>query len=83
MADTGTSSNELKIELAFADGDTRTFRLKNPKTGTKSQWQELLSDINTFILNKQLLIGDKAAGLFTGIYRVTTIARTRLSLDLS
>lgn len=83
MADIIGTAEELKIELAFADGDTRTFRLKNPKSLTKSQWQEQLSDINTLILNKQLLIGDKAAGLFTGIYRVTTVARQRVYLDLS
>lgn len=83
MADTIATSNELKVELAFADGDTRTFRLKNPIDATKSQWQQQLSELNTLILNKQLLIGDKAAGLFTGIYRATTVARQRVTMDIS
>ena len=83
MADVIATSNELKVELAFAGGDTRTFRLKNPIEATKPQWQERLSELNTLILNKQLLIGDKAAGLFTGIYRVTTVARQRISVDIS
>ena len=31
MADTTTTTNSLKIEAVFVDGDTRNITLKNPK----------------------------------------------------
>lgn len=76
-----TTVNELKIELNFADGDTRVFRLKNP-INDDVQLQQRIGDINTLILSGQLLIGDKAAGTFTGIYRATKIRRTTRTFDL-
>lgn len=78
---TQTTVIELKIELNFADGDTRVFRLKNP-INDNAQLQQKIAEINTLILNGKLLIGDKAAGEFTGIYRATKIRRTTQSLDL-
>lgn len=80
MADMIKTTNELKFELAFADGDTRVFRLRNPRTGSL---ESAIGDINTLILQNQLLIGDKAGGAFTGIYRVTKINRNSFILDLS
>lgn len=80
MADMIKMTNELKFELAFADGDTRIFRLRNPRTGSL---ESAIGDINTLILQNQLLIGDKAGGAFTGIYRVTRINRNSYILDLS
>lgn len=74
------TSNELKFELAFADGDTRAFTLKNPKS---TDLQEQIAEINSLILENNLLIGDKASGEFTGIYRVTRIKKRQLELDLS
>lgn len=79
---TTTIANELKMELNFADGDTRVFRLKNP-INSDIELQQKIAQINTMILNGNLLIGDKAAGTFTGIYRATKIRRTTRTFDLS
>lgn len=79
MADKITTSNELKFEFAFADGDTRIYRLKNPLSGNLSTQ---IDAINTMILANNLIIGDKASGAFTGIYRVTRINKDVQTLDL-
>ena len=80
MADIIKTTNELKFELAFADGDTRIFRLRNPRSGSL---ETAIGEINSLILQNQLVIGDKAGGAFTGIYRVTRINRNSYILDLS
>lgn len=79
MADKVTTTNELKFEFAFADGDTRIYRLKNPKSeNLRSQ----IEAINTMILQNSLIIGDKASGAFTGIYRVTRVNKRVMTLDI-
>lgn len=80
MADKVTTTDELKFEFAFADGDTRVYRLKNPKSGNLTAQ---IDAINTLILSNNLIIGDKASGAFTGIYRVTKINKRVTTLDLS
>lgn len=80
MADKATTVDELKFEFAFADGDTRIYRLKNPKSGNLSSQIEA---INTMILQNNLIIGDKASGAFTGIYRVTRVNKTTTTLDIA
>lgn len=80
MADKTTSVYELKFEFAFADGDTRVYRLKNPKSGSLSSQ---IAAINEMILQNNLIIGDKASGAFTGIYRVTRIEKATTTLDIS
>lgn len=80
MADKTTTTNELKFEFAFADGDTRVYRLKNPKSGNLTMQ---IDAINTLILQNNLIIGDKASGAFTGIYRVTKINKTATTLDIA
>lgn len=82
MADMTKTTDELKVELNFADGDTRVFRLKNPKADQQTLATQI-AEINTLILNNQLLIGDKAAGAFTGIYRVTKVYRTITTMDIN
>lgn len=80
MADKITTTDELKFEFAFADGDTRIYRLKNPKSeNLRSQ----IEAINAMILQNNLIIGDKASGAFTGIYRVTKVNKTATTLDIS
>lgn len=80
MPDTLVSSEELKFENVFVDGDTRNFTLKNPKdTITTSQIQTL----NAFMQNKQILVGDKWGGAFGRITQVTRITTRRDKLDLS
>lgn len=83
MSNVSVNTNELKFELNFADGDTRTFRLKNPLSKSKADWSTAITEINNLILTNNLLIGDKNGGAFTGIYRVTVINKTETYLDLS
>ena len=80
MADKVTETNELKFEFAFADGATRIYSLKNPKSG---KLRSQIEAINTMILQNNLIIGDKASGAFTGIYRVTRVNKITTTLDIS
>ncbi len=80
MPDTLVSSQELTFENAFVDGDTRTFKLKNPKENiTTSQ----IETLNAYMQNKQIIIGDKWGGAFGRITKVTRITTNRDKLDLS
>lgn len=80
MPDTLVSSEELKFENVFVDGDTRNFTLKNPKANiTTSQIQNL----NAYMQSKQIIIGDKWGGAFGRITQVTRITTNRDKLDLS
>ena len=75
-------TEELKFEFAFADGDTRTYRIRNPKSD-RSLLYNKIDEINTYILTNGLLIGDKADGAFTGIYRVKIVDATKTNLDIA
>lgn len=82
MADTTKITKELKFEFAFADGDTRTYRIRNPQQQGSTLYNKI-DEINTYILTNNLLIGDKADGAFTGIYRVKIVDATKTNLDLA
>lgn len=82
MADTVKNTEELKFEFAFADGDTRTYRIRNPKSKGSVLYNKI-DEINTYILENGLLVGDKADGAFTGIYRVKIVNATKTNLDLA
>lgn len=80
MADTQTTSYDLKLELMFVDEDTRTLTLKNPKSTITTQEIEALQ---TFIRTNSALIGDKDEATFGKISRVARIAETKRYLDFS
>lgn len=84
MADKTTTSNELKVENLFVDGDTRTITLKNPKaTITTNE----ITALETLILNgaeaNSLLIGDKYGSDFKRIQTVRKVSKTTVEYDLS
>lgn len=79
MADTVKSSADLKINWAFADGDTRMTTAPNPKTGITQQ--EVQAVIDNAVTNN-LLIGDKAGAALTGVVQVYTENQTKTQLDL-
>lgn len=84
MADKTTTSNELKVENLFVDGDTRTITLKNPKaTITTNE----INALETLILNgaeaNSLLIGDKYGSDFRRIQTVRKVSKTTTEYDLS
>lgn len=86
MADKTSATNTLNFEWLFTDGDTRTQKVKNPKSTIESS---MISGLNDLILNGDsgssytLLIGDKTAAPFRRINKVTKITQTVTTLDLS
>lgn len=78
MADITTSSETLKIENLFVDGDTRTITLKNPKQTITTQ--EIL-DLQSFMQQNNIIIGDKYSGTFGKIGTVKRVNETKTYLD--
>lgn len=74
-----TTTETLKIENLFVDGDTRTITLKNPKsTITTSEITALEAKIRA----NNALIGDRYAGTFGRIESVTRVTEEREELNL-
>lgn len=84
MSDKVTTTNELKIENLFIDGDTRTITLKNPKTNITT---EEITALETLIKNgdgtQSILIGDKYGSDFRQIWEVRKINKTTIDYDIS
>ena len=86
MADKVKAEYTLNIECMFVDGDTRTIKLKNPKSTITT---EEITALEALIKNEvggvqnSLLIGDKAAADFKRINTVTKISTTTTTLDIS
>lgn len=79
MADQVSTSNELKFEAMFVDGDTRTFNVKSPKSNVS---QNEITALNTYMQTNNILIGDKYGGRFGKIMTATTVDKTTVTLDL-
>lgn len=78
--DTIKSSNELKLEGGFYDGDTRTITVDNPAGGLSA------ADIHDFedtIKTKNLLIGDKTGAAFVGFKTAKVVEKTKINVDLT
>lgn len=84
MADKITTTNELKIENLFTDGDTRTITLKNPKATIETSE---ITALETLIKNgdgtQSILIGDKYGSDFRQIWEVRKTSKTTTDFDLS
>lgn len=79
MADTYTSTNELKMEALFVDGDTRTFNVKNPKANIA---QSDITALNTFMQQNNILVGDKYGGRFGRLTSAAKVNKMTVNLDL-
>ena len=80
MADVTKTSRSLIIENVFVDGDTRSVTLKNPRSDiTESQ----ITDLNSFLQETNILIGDKDSATFGRIRKVTRRNSTTTYLDIS
>lgn len=79
MADISKTTNILKIKLGFADGDTRTINLDNPKNNLQASEVHQLSN---FIKNNNLLLGDKYGVDSAGILTADIVQATKTTLDL-
>lgn len=79
MADTTSTSNELKMEALFVDGDTRTFSVKNPKANIA---QSDISALNNLMQANNILVGDKYGGRFGRLTYASKVNKTTVNLDL-
>lgn len=79
MADQVSTSNELKFETMFVDGDTRTFNVKAPKSNVS---QQEIAELNAFMQANNIMVGDKYGGRFGKITTATTVDKTTVNLDL-
>lgn len=79
MADIIKTTNSLRLDFIFVDGDTRSLTVKNPKSNTVVA--DLLPDLNTFIQTNNLIIGDKNGGTFGRINTATRITETKRIYD--
>lgn len=83
MANKTTSTDELKIENLFTDGDTRTITLKNPKdTITTGEITALETLIKNGTGEASLLIGDKYGSDFKQIWTVRRIEKATTEFDI-
>ena len=79
MADTRKETYILKMKLGFADGDTRTINLDNPKNNLQAAQ---IHDLSNFIKNNNLLLGDKYGADSAGILTADIVESTKITLDL-
>jgi len=80
MADISTNEATLKIENYFVDGDTRTISLKNPKSNISTSE---IAELETFMRTNNIIVGDKMAGTFGKIEKVTRINTAKTYLDFT
>ena len=79
MADTRKETYILKIKLGFADGDTRTINLDNPRNDLQASEVHQLSQ---YIKNNNLLFGDKYGADSAGILTADIVESAKTTLDL-
>ena len=80
MADVTKTSRSLIIENVFVDGDTRSVTLKNPRSDIS---ESQITDLNSFLQETNILIGDKDGATFGRIRKVTRRNSTTTYLDIS
>lgn len=69
MADITKITDELKLNATFADSDTRVITLKNPRMGLT---REEVDEVEEYILQNNLLIGDRQGAGFVAFGKVET-----------
>ena len=80
MADVTKTSRSLIIENVFVDGDTRSVTLKNPRSDIS---ESQITELNSFLQETNILIGDKDGATFGRIRNVTRRNSTTTYLDIS
>ena len=80
MADVVKTSLSLIIENVFVDGDTRSVTLKNPRSDIS---ESQITELNSFLQETNILIGDKDGATFGRIRKVTRRNSTTTYLDIS
>lgn len=80
MADTVTSSRELKLDYRFTDLDTRTTSIPDPKDNIVKADIQTLAGV---LAQTQAFVGDKNNAPFETITSAKVVEQTRTQLDLS
>ena len=76
-----TTKKELVLNANFADGDTRTITLEDPKTTVEAT---AINAVGTTLATTQVFIGDKAGAAFLDFGTKAKIReQTRTVLDLN
>ena len=81
MADMTTTEYTLQMSAEFADGDTRTLSVDNPSSASSIGAQ--IYELQTFLQNNSVLIGDKAGAAFSRFAYANKVTKTKTVLDLS
>ena len=79
MSDIYKQSYILKIKLGFADGDTRTINLDNPRNNLQASE---IYEVSQFIKENNLLLGDKYGADSAGILTADIVQTAKTTLDL-
>ncbi len=80
MADTVTSSRELKLDYLFTDGDTRLTTIADPRNNITAAEVNSTSSV---LQATQAFVGDKNGAPFEKIRSARIVQTTRRQLDLS
>lgn len=81
MADKTITEYTLQMSAEFADGDTRTLSVENPNSAASLGAQ--VYELQTFLQNNSVLIGDKAGAAFTRFAYANKVTKMKTELDLT
>ena len=79
MADVITTKNSLQVTLGYADGDTGSLVIDNPKASVAATD---IDDLNDFILDNNILFSSSGSAC-TGIIKAETIENEKTKIDIS
>lgn len=79
MADTITTNNSLQLTLSYADGDTGSIIIDNPKASVAAAD---IDDLNDCIVANNILLGNSGAAC-TGITQAKSIENEKTKIELS
>lgn len=80
MPDIITTSENLQLEYAFVDGDTRINNIKNPKENITEQD---ITELNTFLRANNALVGDRYNSTFAQINYAKRVTKTTTTFDIN
>lgn len=77
---TRTQTDNLVIEYFFVDGDTRKQTIPNIDRNTATA--EALSNLNAYLQENNLIIGDKTGATFGRIISAKAVTKAVFNLDI-
>lgn len=80
MADTQSTTYNLKLDLMFVDEDTRALTLKNPRNDLTSQ---AISELDTYLKQHNTIVGDKTGATFGKIKTATKVTKQEVQYDIN